>query len=41
MGTGLRIKIIESENLNIRIDYGRGFGVENDGNFYLGIAESF
>jgi outer membrane protein assembly factor BamA len=41
LGTGLRLKIVESENLNIRFDYALGLGSENDRNFYLGIAESF
>ncbi|MEL6142553.1 MAG: BamA/TamA family outer membrane protein, partial [Bacteroidota bacterium] len=41
LGTGLRVKIIPSENLNVRFDYGLGFGAERDANFYLGIAESF
>lgn len=41
LGVGFRLKIVQSENLNIRFDYGFGFGPENDRNFYLGIAESF
>lgn len=41
VGTGLRIKIVKSENLNIRIDYGIGLGSIKDQNFYLGIAEAF
>jgi len=41
VGTGLRLKIVKSENLNIRFDYALGFGPENDRNFYLGISEAF
>ncbi len=41
LGTGLRIKIVKSENLNIRLDYGFGLGPSPDHNFYLGIAEAF
>jgi len=41
LGTGLRLKIVKSENLNIRIDYALGSGNVTDHNFYLGIAESF
>lgn len=41
IGTGLRLKIVKSENLNIRIDYAFGLGKVTDQNFYLGIAESF
>ncbi len=41
VGTGIRIKIVKSENLNIRFDYGLGLGPQRDQNFYLGIAESF
>lgn len=41
VGTGLRLKIVKSENLNIRMDYGFGLGPTNDHNFYLGIAEAF
>lgn len=41
LGTGLRLKIVKSENLNIRLDYAWGLGDEIDNNFYLGIAESF
>jgi outer membrane protein assembly factor BamA len=37
-GAGLRIKIIPSENINLRIDYGRG---RDTGNFYFGISEAF
>ncbi len=41
LGTGIRIKLVEKENLNIRIDYAFGFGQERENNFYLGIAEAF
>jgi len=41
LGTGLRLKIVKSENLNIRVDYAFGLGSVKDQNFYLGIAESF
>lgn len=41
LGGGLRLKIIKSENLNIRLDYAFGLGPIQDNNFYLGIAESF
>ncbi len=41
LGTGLRLKIVKSENLNIRIDYALGLGSIRDQNFYLGIAEAF
>lgn len=41
LGSGLRFKIVKSENLNIRLDYAFGFGNENANNFYLGIAEAF
>ena len=41
LGTGIRLKIVKSENLNIRIDYAFGLGKISDQNFYLGIAEAF
>lgn len=41
LGSGLRITVVKSENLNIRFDYAYGLGTESDRNFYLGIAESF
>lgn len=41
LGTGVRLKIIKSENLNIRLDYAFGFGDEIENNFYLGLAEAF
>ena len=39
-GAGLRAMINKRENLNIRLDYGRGEKAGN-GFFYLGFAESF
>jgi len=41
LGSGIRFKIVKSENLNIRIDYALGLGTIKDQNFYLGIAEAF
>ena len=41
VGTGVRIQIVESERLNIRIDYAHGLGNSRDSGFYLGIAEAF
>lgn len=43
LGSGIRLKIVKSENLNIRIDYGVGFGPTSttEHNLYLGIAEAF
>ena len=41
LGSGIRVKIVKSENLNIRFDYGFGFGPTNANNFYLGISEAF
>lgn len=41
LGTGFRLKIVKSEDLNIRFDYAHGLGPVRDSNFYLGIAESF
>lgn len=41
LGTGLRVKIIKSENLNIRADFALGLGKTKDQNFYIGIAEAF
>ena len=40
-GMGVRLKIVPSENLNIRFDYAFGLGTDSDRNFYLGIAEAF
>lgn len=41
LGSGLRLKIVKSENINIRLDYGVGIGDEIDSNFFLGISEAF
>jgi hypothetical protein len=41
LGTGLRLKIVPAENLNIRFDYALGLGPGQEANFYLGIAEAF
>ncbi|MEM6628827.1 MAG: BamA/TamA family outer membrane protein [Bacteroidota bacterium] len=41
VGAGFRLKIVKSENLNIRFDIAQGLGPNRDRNFYLGIAESF
>ena len=41
VGAGLRILIIPSEKLNLRLDYAFGLGPSSDSNFYLGIAEAF
>jgi outer membrane protein assembly factor BamA len=41
LGTGFRLKIVKSENLNIRVDYAFGLSKYSDHNFYLGIAEAF
>ena len=41
LGSGLRVKIIKSENLNVRIDFALGLGPTTDQNFYIGIAEAF
>ncbi|MEM1326927.1 MAG: BamA/TamA family outer membrane protein [Bacteroidota bacterium] len=41
LGSGIRIKIVDEENLNIRFDYAFGFGRERENNFYLGLAEAF
>jgi len=37
-GVGLRVKVSKKDNINIRLDYGRGDG--SDG-FYISIAEAF
>ena len=37
-GIGVRFKIIPSQNINLRIDYGRG---EDSGSFYFGLTEAF
>lgn len=41
VGTGLRVAIIPSENVNLRLDYALGFGPVKDAGFYLGIGEAF
>jgi outer membrane protein assembly factor BamA len=41
LGSGLRLKIVPAENLNIRFDYALGLGPGQEANFYLGIAEAF
>lgn len=41
LGTGLRLTIVPSEELNIRLDYGLGIHDEIEQGFYLGIAEAF
>lgn len=41
VGTGIRITIIPSENVNLRFDYAFGFGPIKDSGFYLGIGEAF
>ncbi|MEM9885103.1 MAG: BamA/TamA family outer membrane protein [Bacteroidota bacterium] len=41
LGSGIRLKIVEQENLNIRFDYAFGFGRERENNFYLALAEAF
>ncbi|MEM9528559.1 MAG: BamA/TamA family outer membrane protein [Bacteroidota bacterium] len=41
VGTGVRILIVPSENLNLRMDYAFGFGRSTDSGFYLGISEAF
>lgn len=41
LGTGLRVTVIPSENINLRFDYAIGFGLTNDTGFYLGLGEAF
>jgi hypothetical protein len=41
IGGGLRVLIIPSENINLRIDVAQGFGPVNDFGFYLGLGEAF
>ena len=41
LGAGFRLKIVKSENLNIRFDFAQGLGPNRDRNFYVGIAEAF
>ncbi len=41
VGGGLRVLIIPQENINLRVDYGYGFGVSAGSGFYLGLGEAF
>lgn len=41
LGTGLRVTIIPSENINLRLDYAYGFGLSSGTGFYLGLGEAF
>ena len=41
LGGGLRVLIIPKENINLRVDYGVGFGVSGGSGFYLGLGEAF
>jgi len=41
VGSGVRLKIVKAENLNIRFDYGLKFGREFNSGFYLNLAEAF
>ncbi|TXF88741.1 BamA/TamA family outer membrane protein [Neolewinella aurantiaca] len=41
LGTGLRVLIIPSENINLRLDYAYGFGLSSGSGFYLGLGEAF
>lgn len=41
VGAGLRVLVIPSENINLRLDVARGFGPTNDFGFYLGLGEAF
>ncbi|MEM6398553.1 MAG: BamA/TamA family outer membrane protein [Bacteroidota bacterium] len=41
IGTGLRILIVKSENLNLRFDYAFGLGESRDQGFYFGVGETF
>jgi len=41
LGTGLRVTIIPSENINLRLDYALGMGLSSDSGFYLGLGEAF
>ncbi len=41
VGAGLRVLIVPSEALNLRLDYAFGIGQHSDRSFYLGIAEAF
>lgn len=41
VGGGLRVLIIPQENINLRVDYGLGFGRSSGSGFYLGLGEAF
>ena len=41
LGTGLRVTIIPSENINLKLDYAYGLGLSSDTGFYLGLGEAF
>jgi len=41
LGTGLRVTIIPSENINLRLDYAFGLGLSSGSGFYLGLGEAF
>lgn len=41
VGSGLRVTVIPQENVNLRIDYGYGFGVSSGSAFYIGLGEAF
>jgi len=41
LGTGLRVTIIPSENVNLRLDYAFGMGLSSGSGFYLGLGEAF
>ena len=41
VGTGVRVAIIPKENINLRVDYGVGFGVSGGNGIYLGLGEAF
>ncbi|NJC25684.1 BamA/TamA family outer membrane protein [Neolewinella antarctica] len=41
VGTGLRVAIIPSENVNLRVDYGVGLGLSRGTGFYIGLGEAF
>lgn len=41
LGTGLRVTVIPQENVNLRVDYGYGFGLSSGSAFYIGLGEAF
>ncbi|OAV44170.1 BamA/TamA family outer membrane protein [Lewinella sp. 4G2] len=41
VGTGIRAAVIPKENINLRIDFGYGFGVSSGTGIYLGLGEAF